>query len=149
MLSVLFVLLLIFFGGVIAYCADRLGRTLGKKRLSLLGLRPRHTAEVLTVMAGAVIPIVTFAIVMAASADVREWILHSPEYKRDRDKAVADLTGAQAELKRVQNDLGKQQNVLCSINHTMDGLKLRETSLVNEVSAKTTQAKKAEGQYRQ
>src|SRR5437588_10392153 len=116
MLSVLLVLMLVVLGGVIAYFADRLGRTLGKKRLSLMGLRPRHTAEVLTVAAGAVIPIVTFAIVMAASADVREWILHSPEYKRDRDNAIADLTSARDELKRVQVDLQAQQELLRHIN---------------------------------
>ena len=142
-------LMLVVLGGVIAYFADRLGRTLGKKRLSLFGLRPRHTAEVLTVFAGAIIPIVTFAIVMAASADVREWILHSPEYKADRDRAVADLTSARGELQRVQADLGKQQDLLKQINVTVSELKTREAGLQKEVGVKTTQANDAQHRFEQ
>jgi len=148
MLSVLFVLMLVVLGGIIAYFADRLGRTLGKKRLSLFGLRPRHTAEVLTVFAGAIIPIITFAIMMAASADVREWILHSPQWKADRDQALSDLHGAQAELVHVQADLKKQQSSMKTIDTRMQELKVREASLMSEVSAKTSQARKAEGQYK-
>ncbi len=70
-----FVGLVIVLGGVIAFWADRLGRYLGKKRLSIFGMRPRHTAAFLTITAGVLTPLVTVLIVVAASQDVRLWLV--------------------------------------------------------------------------
>jgi uncharacterized protein (DUF3084 family) len=54
--SVVFAFLLIMVaGGLIAYFGDRLGYQMGKKRVTLFGLRPRHTATTLTVISGVVI----------------------------------------------------------------------------------------------
>lgn len=52
--------------GAIAYTGDLLGRRLGKRRLSIFGLRPKHTAIVLTIITGVVIAGVTFGAAMAA-----------------------------------------------------------------------------------
>lgn len=84
-----FVGLVIVLGGIIAFYADRLGRYLGKKRLRFLGLRPRHTAAVLTIGAGVLIPLVTVAIVVAASQDVRLWLIEG----RQAIEQVKDLRG--------------------------------------------------------
>src|SRR3954471_22386668 len=92
-------------GGVIAYFADRLGRNLGKKRLSLFGLRPRHTAELLTVAAGALIPVITIVIVMVVSRDVREWLLNGPAIVQQQRDAVKRLDDAQKDLIHTQEQL--------------------------------------------
>ena len=63
--------LLIVMCGGIAYMGDLLGRRMGKKRLSLFGLRPRHTAVVFTVVTGMVIAGVTLGVLLGASAGVR------------------------------------------------------------------------------
>ena len=41
-ITLIFVLAVV--GGVIALIGDRLGTRIGKKKLSIFGLRPRHTA---------------------------------------------------------------------------------------------------------
>ena len=64
-LSVLFLAVVIILGGVIALIADRLGRTLGKKRLTYLKMRPRRTAEVITVAAGMLITLLTMVTLLA------------------------------------------------------------------------------------
>jgi hypothetical protein len=43
------ILLLLALCGFIAYIGDLLGRRFGKKRLSIFGMRPKHTAILLTV----------------------------------------------------------------------------------------------------
>jgi len=44
MYGVTLILVLAVVGGVIAVIGDRLGTRIGKKKLTLFGLRPRHTA---------------------------------------------------------------------------------------------------------
>lgn len=61
-----FILLLLTLAGVIAYTADLLGRRLGKKRLTLFGLRPKHTAILLTVVTGVAIAGLTFGAALAS-----------------------------------------------------------------------------------
>lgn len=70
----LFLAAMIVIGGMVAWVADGLGRKIGKKRLSFLGLRPRYTATLITVGAGVLIPILTIGAIYALSGDVREWI---------------------------------------------------------------------------
>jgi len=54
------ILLLLALCGFVAYIGDLLGRRFGKKRLTLFGLRPKHTAIVLTVATGVLIAALTF-----------------------------------------------------------------------------------------
>ena len=65
-ITLIFVLAVV--GGVIALIGDRLGTRIGKKKLSIFGLRPRHTAVLVTVVTGICITTVTFGI-MAAVCD--------------------------------------------------------------------------------
>jgi hypothetical protein len=90
-------------GGGIAYFADRLGRHLGKKRLSWLGLRPRHTAELLTFAGGAIVPVFTVLLVIALSAPVREWFVNGPKLLQERDDAYKDLAKGKLELVALRN----------------------------------------------
>ena len=57
--------------GFIAYTGDLLGRRLGKRRLTVFGLRPRHTAILCTVVTGMVIAATMVGVLMGASAGVR------------------------------------------------------------------------------
>lgn len=110
-----FILLFGVVGAAVAYGADWLGRTLGKKRLSIGRLRPRHTAALLTTTAGFLIPILTVMLVALLSSDVRVWLTQGrraiAENQRlikrmadDRKKFEAEL----ADLNRQRADLAKQ-----------------------------------------
>jgi len=64
-------LLMVMVSGLIAYIGDLIGRKMGRKRLTLFGLRPRHTAIVISVIAGMLIAIFTFAAAFIVSKPVR------------------------------------------------------------------------------
>ena len=49
------IVVLVLTGGVIAFIGDRLGSKVGKKKLSLFGLRPRHTSILVTIITGILI----------------------------------------------------------------------------------------------
>ena len=52
MYGITLILVLAVVGGVIAFIGDRLGTRIGKKKLSIFGLRPRHTAVIVTILRG-------------------------------------------------------------------------------------------------
>jgi uncharacterized protein (DUF3084 family) len=70
--GVLLIAALILVSGVIAYVGDFIGRRMGRRRLTLFGLRPRHSAIVVSVAAGMIIAAWTLGASMALSRDVRD-----------------------------------------------------------------------------
>ncbi|MCE5313440.1 MAG: DUF3084 domain-containing protein [Armatimonadota bacterium] len=70
--SILFVIILVMVSGFIAYFGDLLGRKMGKKRLSVLRLRPRYTAIVVTTITGMVISALVLAAMLSVNAGFRE-----------------------------------------------------------------------------
>jgi uncharacterized protein (DUF3084 family) len=85
--SLAFLALIALVGGGIAYFADWLGRKLGKKRLRLGKLRPKHTAALGVVTSGIIISAFTIGLVYALSSDVRQWI-------QEGRKAIAEVRAA-------------------------------------------------------
>ena len=71
MYGIVLIIVLIITGGVIAFIGDRLGTKIGKKRLSVFGLRPRHTSILITILTGICITTLTFGIMAAVSENVR------------------------------------------------------------------------------
>src|SRR5207249_594311 len=67
----LVVLFLLAVCGLIAYIGDLLGRRMGKKRLTVFGLRPKHTAILFTVLTGILIACVSLGAAFGVSPGVR------------------------------------------------------------------------------
>ena len=70
--SVLFVAVLILVSGFIAYFGDMLGRWMGKKRLTLLSLRPRHTAYIVTAITGMLISALALLALVSANLQFKK-----------------------------------------------------------------------------
>lgn len=126
---------LVCLGGVLAYLGDILGGRFGKKRLSLLGLRPKHTALVFSVLTGLSITIVTLVGVSVISEPFRVMLFHADELiarekylraaveerRQERDKLsveaaaltsrVAELVAATRELDARNDQLAKEIEV--------------------------------------
>ncbi|MCC2668673.1 MAG: hypothetical protein K0Q72_1144 [Armatimonadetes bacterium] len=99
------ILLLLALCGYIAYLGDLLGRRLGKKRLSVFGLRPKHTAILLTVITGVLIAAVTFGIAMAAVPGFRRVVTQG-------EKLNAQNAALRGENSRLDTEIaeGTRQN---------------------------------------
>ena len=77
--ALLFFLLLVPLSGFIAWAGDRIGHKSGKKRHTLFGLRPRHTATLITIAAGMCISVVSFGIMWTLSGTFREVMARGAE----------------------------------------------------------------------
>lgn len=114
-LPALFLLVVVLLGGVVAVLADNAGRRLGKKRHTLFGLRPRHTATLMTVVLGMGVSALTIGLVYAASSDVRTWIREGARAVAARDRALGDLRKANARLESAREESGRLKTTNASL----------------------------------
>lgn len=155
-LSIAFIALLVVLGGVIAYFADQLGRHLGKKRHTLMGLRPRHTAALITTLSGMLIPLITVLLVGVISSDARRVMLEGRLLIKQRDQVqaeldkrsnelkskaaeVVDLEGRRAEaarqLSQTSGELAKAQNELRELKSQAEVLRNQAGALRTKLAA--------------
>ena len=67
----LLIISLIFGSAALAVLGDSVGSKYGKKRISLFGLRPKHTSRLITAMTGALIAVGVLSVMSIFSQDVR------------------------------------------------------------------------------
>ena len=105
MYGIMLIVVLVLTGGVIAFIGDRLGSKVGKKKLSLFGLRPRHTSILVTIITGILITTVTFGILAIVSKDVRTALFGMNKLKAELNEKQSMLEEASGALVNVKNDL--------------------------------------------
>jgi len=94
--------LLILVSGLVAFIGNLVGRAIGRKRLTLLGVRPRYTAQIVTVITGMMITVVTLAVVLLASQDARQALFHLQEVQQQTRQLEAQIATQQRELRALQ-----------------------------------------------
>lgn len=100
--GILLIAALVLVGGVVAYVGDIVGRRMGRKRLSLFGLRPRHTAIVISVVAGMLITIMTLVAAMAVSQDVKDGFLRVAEMRQRQTELSQELEALNLSMSDLQ-----------------------------------------------
>lgn len=141
LLSFGFIGLVVLLGGLVAYLADGLGRKLGKKRLSLFGMRPRHTATALTVGAGVLIPLLTVLTLSVASSEFRQWVTEGRAAIRESKILSERVSGLRTEIeKKTQQANG--------LDEKLKGAQKRLQELESQVKESLDAAKLAEQRTR-
>ncbi|NLY88772.1 MAG: DUF3084 domain-containing protein [Firmicutes bacterium] len=92
------ILTIAILGGLIALLGDRVGMRMGKKRLSLFGLRPKYTSMVITVLTGLAISGLTLLLLAVVSDDVRTALFHMKQVR-------GELTALKAEYQEILEKL--------------------------------------------
>ena len=100
--AVILIPTLILVSGLVAFIGNLVGRNIGRRRLSLVGLRPRYTAQVITVLTGMLITVVTLAVVLLVSDDARQALFHLQEVQQQTRALEAQIAQEQAALKALQ-----------------------------------------------
>jgi hypothetical protein len=103
--------ILIVISGAVAYVGNLVGRTTGRRRLSVFGLRPRYTAHLITVLTGMLITLISLASVLLVSQDARVGLFRLHELREQIGTAEARL----AELKGGDISYLRNQEVMREI----------------------------------
>ena len=132
MYGVLLILVLIVTGGAIAFIGDRLGSKVGKKRLSLFGLRPRHTSIIVTIVTGILITTTTLGVMTLVSKDVRTALFGMEKLNRTMLETKASLTEAQAGLASAQQQKDEADRALTASQAEVEKLQSQQSALEKE-----------------
>lgn len=112
---------LVIVGGIIAFIGDKIGMKVGRKRLTLFGLRPKHTSIIITIATGILIAGVSLGVLSVASQDVRT--------------ALFDMKEIQAALAETQSELGEKSELLEEQNSLLqEAIALRDQAQRDKLS---------------
>ena len=99
------IIILAVVGGLIAFIGDKLGSKIGKKKLSVFGLRPYYTSVLMTVITGVLIAATTI-IVMAISSDSARTAMFGMEQLQDELRSLnKEKAAASLEIDKARADL--------------------------------------------
>lgn len=156
MYGVLLVVILVVMGGAIAYIGDKLGSKVGKKKLSVFGLRPKHTSIVVTIITGILITSLTLGVMTLTSENVRvalfgmerlnqqiaatehnlkDITVKLEQAKIEREETLKALTKAQADYTIASGDLNKSKAQVGLLENMKNVLQGQKEELDNKVSA--------------
>lgn len=110
--TVIIGIIFIVVSGFIAYFGDWLGRYLGKRRISVWGLRPRHTAIIVTSITGSLIAFLTIVAVLATAQTFREIIVRGERILEQSREMQQRLDRLSADYSRLQQDYEQSRQLV-------------------------------------
>lgn len=96
-------------GGIIAYLGDKVGMRIGRRRLTLFGLRPKHTSILITITTGVLIVAVSLTMLSIASEDVRTALFRMQELQESLETIRIQYDGVVDQLALRQSELEQTQ----------------------------------------
>jgi len=154
MSNFILIFVLIVISGLIAVAGDWVGLKIGKKRITIFGLRPHYTAIFITIITGILITSITISILSVASIDVRTALFGMEELKEklsDLSREVQiqnlQLSGAKKDLedrtvqlqeledkfKNLSEDILEKTNHLDELTITKENLLKEKESLNKDI----------------
>ena len=95
----IFLLVAVLAGGI-AMLGNQLGRKIGRRKMTVFGMRPRHTSIFITTVTGSLIACLTLALAMVFSQDVRDLVSGVQKQVQTLEKRAENL----------QRHIGKLEN---------------------------------------
>ena len=107
------IVFLILLGGLIAPFGDLLGTKIGKARFSILKLRPKKTATIVTIITGGFISSISIGLLILVSEEFRQRLfVDIPFLQRTLDESKKALIPLQEERKKLENKIIQKEKEL-------------------------------------
>jgi uncharacterized protein (DUF3084 family) len=128
----LLILALLLLGGVLSTLGDRLGSKVGKARLSLLGLRPRSTAVVITVLTGSLISAISLGLMLLVSDRLRTGLFELDQLERRLRDGREALDRSQRELRAAEEGRQEARSQLAMVEAQAGSLRRELAPLIQQ-----------------
>ncbi|HEV8353704.1 MAG TPA: DUF3084 domain-containing protein [bacterium] len=100
-LGIVLIPVLVLISGAIALIGNRIGREIGRRRLSLFGLRPRYTAQIITISSGVLITATTLIVVLLISQEARVALFRLNEVLTETKRLESEIKQQEDRLKQL------------------------------------------------
>lgn len=144
MYGTVLILTIAILGGLLALLGDRVGMRMGKKKLSLFGLRPKYTSMVITVFTGLAISGCTLLLMAVVSEDVRTALFHMRQIRGELAVLKSEYQESMEKLGEVLSEQKKTEELLATTEASY-----REAAATLEQTRKELAANKKELAYNQ
>lgn len=108
---------------VVSYMGDVLGMKIGKKRISIFGLRPKYTSTIITILTGLGVAIITLFVAAYTSEPIRGAFFGVNYLDRQISQLNSDLRERQYQLDEMELDLYSSRQELARLNEEANLLK--------------------------
>lgn len=98
--------------GLLSYYGDVIGRKMGKKRLKVGRLRPRHTAAIMTALFGMFGAALAIGALLVVSEPVRAMLFEGDKVRADFDKINIDLKQTKGDLAQNRGELERTKGLV-------------------------------------
>ncbi|GAC1542977.1 MAG: hypothetical protein NVS2B17_22180 [Candidatus Velthaea sp.] len=135
------VFIIVLIAGFVAYIGDRVGHQVGRRRLTLFGLRPKYTSTIVAVATGMLIALTVTLAALAASSYVRTAFFRLDQLNSQINTLQAQALSQASELNNIRNTalvLPKRQ-LIANIAGTLD-LGIPENEQLRQLGAFFDQA---------
>ncbi len=107
---IILILSLALMSGFIAFLGDRLGTIVGKKRLSLFGARPKRTGQIIGVIAGIAIMLLTLGVLALSFRGAVATIYRSQEIAAENRKLLAERSELKKQVEEERKNVIKARD---------------------------------------
>ena len=132
MYSLILISTVIIISGLIAFVGDWVGLKIGKKRVTIFGLRPHFTAIFITVISGILIAIITVTILAISSNDVRTALFGMEALKEKLSYLSQEVEIRNIQLSSTKEDLKEKTDQLQEMEE-------KYQKLSEDIKSKTSQ----------
>jgi len=110
------IVFLILLGGLIAPFGDLLGTKIGKARFSILKLRPKKTATIVTIITGGFISAISIGLLILVSEEFRQRLfVDIPFLQKTLDESKKALLPLQEERKKLEDKINNKEKQLSKL----------------------------------
>ena len=119
MVGIRLIVIMAIVGGFIAYLADKMGSKIGKKKMSIFGLRPKHTSILLTVASGTMIAVLTIGVMAVSSESARTALFGMEKLQKELRLLNAEKINAGLALDAAKEKVEEQNKKITDLDAKM------------------------------
>lgn len=140
------ILVLAVVGGLIAFIGDKLGSKIGKRKLSVFGLRPYHTSVLMTVITGILIASITLVTMAVASDSARTAMFGMEKLQNELVALNKEKAQAAVALEQAQADVAAKNQSIRELDEQIKASAAEKTAIENQLVSARQNYEEAKGQ---
>jgi uncharacterized protein (DUF3084 family) len=127
---------LVILSGLIAFIGDKIGMKMGKKRVSLFGLRPRYSSIIITILTGVLIAVLSITILLGVYSELRNALFNINDVLNRLERLDQQLAEKDQQLSVRDQKLAERDKELSKLQQEIETREEEIAAKENEITEK-------------